>query len=538
MKRKFLSITLCIFLVSCTQTGQTGTNPSTATPGKPVHSATPQASSTLQPTEGIPTAIPEPFKPKYTFELVNEIGRGIIKNMAVSPDGKVLAVASSTGVWIYRMFDGELLQSRNGDPTITIPHSDVADIVWSPDGKYLAVTQDRNGIWIWDAVTWELLTEITPTNFTEKTHDTPGFAWSPDSKQLALGKGQGAVWVWTAGENTWQALENKIPKQYGQYGVLWTKDGELQTVMGWEIYDVYSGELIGPYPHWIDGYGRLIWSPNQEFVYFLFDLGGGVIDISTGENVIGCCTQFSWSGDGDKIALFSGYGLTIYTANVKQQQIIDEYPKTDKVFAITWTPTGDLLAAVYKEGKTTLINITKEKDLMDFSLHNYFNINDGMDEPLIYSVYQRNTVWNVEEDIPERTYESWTNHCASTSSYKFDQEIIDRKLKISIDNRMNDVYILDINHPELFESADSRSTHFATNMNRLAFPDDKNRLLTSNMNGDIFLWDIPSGNLLGYVNAHQEVLEKLVWKRKLLYTNSTDGTVKIWKIVPVKNETP
>ncbi len=58
------------------------------------------------------------------------LGKGSIKEITYSPDGKRIAVASSIGVWIYDAHTGEELDLLRGDTP------SVRSVSFSPDGSY------------------------------------------------------------------------------------------------------------------------------------------------------------------------------------------------------------------------------------------------------------------------------------------------------------------------------------------------------------------------------------------------------------------
>ena len=60
------------------------------------------------------------------------LGKGIINDVAYSPDGNSLAVASYLGIWIYDTHTGEELNILLGH------QAKVESVTFSPDGKTLA----------------------------------------------------------------------------------------------------------------------------------------------------------------------------------------------------------------------------------------------------------------------------------------------------------------------------------------------------------------------------------------------------------------
>ena len=78
--------------------------------------------------------------------LVTNIGTSH-RNVAFSPDGQRLAVASSIGVWLY-----DVATSRE---LALIPSaSSVLSVVFSPDGTRLASGSDDGTILLWDGAEW------------------------------------------------------------------------------------------------------------------------------------------------------------------------------------------------------------------------------------------------------------------------------------------------------------------------------------------------------------------------------------------------
>ena len=67
------------------------------------------------------------------------LGKGSINDMVYSPDGTVLAVASSIGVWLYDVASG---QART---LLTADASSVSSVSFSPDGRTLASGSGGHG---------------------------------------------------------------------------------------------------------------------------------------------------------------------------------------------------------------------------------------------------------------------------------------------------------------------------------------------------------------------------------------------------------
>lgn len=95
------------------------------------------------------------------------IGKGRIEDLKFSPDGQLLAVATSVGIWLY---DTEAYSERN---LITADKGKVTAIAFSADSRRLAGGSGHYTLSVWDARSGRLL----KTFGLEKSH--PKVVWEP-----------------------------------------------------------------------------------------------------------------------------------------------------------------------------------------------------------------------------------------------------------------------------------------------------------------------------------------------------------------------
>ena len=109
---------------------------------------------------------------------LRRIGKGEITEIKYSPDGDLLAVASSIGIWLY---DAATYQEID---LIAEETGWVGSVALSPVSNVIA-SGSRNGkIHLWDSNTGAFL-----NNFTAHTDRISGLAFSPDGSTLASGGG-------------------------------------------------------------------------------------------------------------------------------------------------------------------------------------------------------------------------------------------------------------------------------------------------------------------------------------------------------------
>ena len=125
-----------------------------------------------------------------TWELpegaIARLGRGILADLAFSPDGEFLAVATTIGCWVYE------LRTMKPIALLATERGLVSTVSFSPNGQWIATNN-------WDGIikVWEIETQRCTAKIQGWHLRTSQLAFSPDSQYLAAsGKGYGDVYVW------------------------------------------------------------------------------------------------------------------------------------------------------------------------------------------------------------------------------------------------------------------------------------------------------------------------------------------------------
>ncbi len=181
------------------------------------------------------------------------LGKGqLTGNVSFSPDGKVLAVASSRGVWLYdakRLSEIGLLEA---DPGFSSNYG-VFSISFSPDGSLLASATGPNGaIQLWDVKEKREVTVLKEGSIGMVT-------FSPDGNLLASGEGspEHAVRLWDVKQKREVAVLRGHTKQV--FSVAFSPDGRLlasggddDTVRLWDVKEKREVTILrghqGPVP--------------------------------------------------------------------------------------------------------------------------------------------------------------------------------------------------------------------------------------------------------------------------------------------------
>ena len=334
------------------------------------------------------------FAQEYTqFNLPEDakrrLGKGKIVDMAYSPDGTRLAVATPIGIWIYDSQtgrevdilqghtreirgiayapDGRTLASSSGSgadvdlladdtlilwdtvsgtPKATLPGSGAYSIAFSPDGKTIA-TGGYEYIQLWDAVSGE----PTASFQTESNIVIENLAFSPDGKTIATAS-TADIRLWDVATATHKATlqghtKSVLSLSFSPDGSTLASGSGDYTIRLWDTTTgTHKATLAGPQSPYVPQ--SIAFGPDGKTIAQVGYRDVLLWDVPSGEVRRTLTGHTSWikalafSPDGKTIATGSGEIRLWDVVSGKQKKIFGNH--MEPVINVAFSPDGSTLA--------------------------------------------------------------------------------------------------------------------------------------------------------------------------------------------------
>jgi RNA polymerase sigma factor (sigma-70 family) len=319
----------------------------------------------------------------------------LIASLAVSPDGKTLAVAGYQNVRLWDLATGNRLRDWK-TPSLRC-------LVFSPDGKTLAGSPYDSPIYLWDPATgakrhelkghrgwvnalafspdgkqlascsgennlvrlWDVAAGRQVRQLKGEGRQVVAVAWSPDGKTVA-GGGNNTLYLWDSATGRERA-RTALPYTGTPSQIAYLPDGSallglhsnIQTI---RLYDPATGKILRSFAPALRAFAEMAISPDGKRVVAsgggphtveLWDVASGKLLDSEGHRQPVTCLAFA---RGAKV-LYSGSGTTEYGLRVwdpatgKELRRLERRDGTLGSDALAVSPGGTLLAVATYDGR-------------------------------------------------------------------------------------------------------------------------------------------------------------------------------------------
>ena len=267
------------------------------------------------------------------------LGRGGIGDMAFSPDGQCLAVASGIGLWLYEL--PTLSPIALWDTERGMTHG----VNFSPNGSQIVTYTFAENVKIWDTERGICTTEIDDHS---KGRISSELVFSKDGQHLTAANCRmenGKIYAWCPHTGT-KVRETEVHSPYDVYPLCFSPD--LSLLAGKNNNKKYIDRNIG------DGDSITVWH---------VETGEQIADINGHPDRV---RRFCFSPCGRFLAAGGWHG-TIHVWNVESEQLEGTYADYgESHMYLYFLPEGELITAAVSEQKLEIWNVEKGEKLDEF----------------------------------------------------------------------------------------------------------------------------------------------------------------------------
>ena len=428
---------------------------------------------------------------------IARIGKGLITDIEYSPDGKLLAVGTSIGAWLYDAHTGKELALFAGHKFSSIAHFRDnlnriiyynTSIAFSPDGKTLATTCWDDNIRFWDVQTHTLKATLKAS--------VNQVLISQDGKTIV--GASGSIQLWDA-----QTLQQKLSfakNSEGFTSIAISPDATtLTTASGDERIDLWN---IKTGKHIAKIHGRTE--------------SGKVLAFSPDGNILAC------RGPNKTIRLWN-------TKTRKRLKMLIGHKRS--VESIAFSPDGKTLASGSWDKTIMLWDVQTGKHKTTLTGHE-----EGI-RSLTYSP-NGDTLASGGNDGTIRFWNTQTNQHKTTLTHTIfsSPDLLSQDGKTLVASVNKNILLVDIRSGELKSRFTSHFEypHFELYGRYILFSQDKTILANQDWDRKFLLWDVQTGKLREpFTNKMSDVFSNsrsriLSPDGTLLAVGKSDGTVQLW----------
>jgi WD40 repeat protein/serine/threonine protein kinase len=459
------------------------------------------------------------------------LGKGTLNTIALSPDGKHVAVGGGVGVYLYDSQSFEQLWiGQTGSP--------VSSLAFSPDGRTLAAGLDNGNLLLLDPADGKLIRDATPHSDT-----VTGLAWSPDSKRLATASADSTLrLIDTDGVHSLTGHTARVfCLAFSPDGKYLLSGSEDKTAL---LQDVETGESRTLVAH-SDGVFGVAFSPDSKTAVTA-SLDGKMIawDVASASQVGDFkgpgdgLVSVAFSPDGTLIASGSSSGALLIWDAAQRTQVASLSGHSGWIASLAWMPNGGEIFSGSFDNTVMAWDVARGQLLRTLRGHTDW-VTAVTFGPQIATGSARGEVilWNAETDQPQTLP---SGHTDQVNGLAFSPD----GTRLASASRDKSVIVWDVGSARKV----SVLTGHPGPVTAAVFSPDGTRLGTASCadpvadagctRGQIRLWNTDTGQLASDpLVGHANLITALAWVpgSTTLLSGSADGTLIAWNTATGKS---
>lgn len=462
------------------------------------------------------------------------LGKGSVNEIKYSPSGKLFAVASNAGIWLYDAETTQELALMGGT-------SEVFSIAFSPDGKTLASGANGESAILWDLETHTVKSKLSVQ---EESNPVHSIVFSPDGRMLATGERDGVrLWDIDTGELKATLQENNERAE----SVAFSPDGRTVVSGNFDktvhLWDVSTASLTATFTGHTQQVTSVAFSLDGETVASgSWDRTVRLWDVDTGtQKAILNGHKFpvasvSFSPDGKTLASGSvdktirlwewdaQRDVGLVSLDLQKTPFATLQGHTFPVVSVAFSPDGKTLTSAANDATIRVWDIANGEHINIIPGH-LFNITSVVFSPDGKTVSSSSDTTVRLWDVGTAAFKStFVGHTGAVFSAVFSPDG-ERVASGSADHTIRLWDIATGKQKDVFTG----HTDF---VNSVIFSPNGSMLASGSADNTVRMWDVPTGTLKTTLTGHTDRVLSVSFSPdgSMLASGSADTTIRLWNI--------